>query len=79
MTFPSKQEVFIGYCGTGCDIEFEEIRKTEKAVYVKEIETGIEIWLPKFIFDGSGSILQENNHYFFDNFAEKSGDTYERR
>ena len=45
----------VGFKGTGCDVELEEIRSTDKAYLVRDDE-GNELWLPKSAFEEWGEL-----------------------
>lgn len=63
---------YIGFRGTGCNIEFSFYAQSEKAYRVKT-EEGYLIWLPKFIFDEYRTIKQEYNQMFYDNLRKAVG------
>lgn len=58
---------YIGFKGTGCDTEFEEVRETEKAYLIRVCEENTEMWLPKSVFQDDGSL----NEYGVKLFKEK--------
>ena len=63
-------ETYIGFTGTGCDVEFDHVRETEKAYLVRTMD-GQEIWLPKSAFEDDGCLTTYGVTLFYRKMNEE--------
>ena len=66
---------FIGFQGTGNEIEFISISQSQKAYKVQLVdEPEIELWLPKVAIDDDGSLTDYGIDVFWRNYFEAIGE-----
>lgn len=64
---------YIGYAGLGNDTEFEKIKESELAIYVRVLGCDTELWIPKSVIQGDGSLSELGCSIFNHNYRKATG------
>jgi hypothetical protein len=65
---------YIGFEGTGCEVEFNLIKETQKAVLVETTGDHVQVWIPKSVIEDDGSLTQYGCKVFKENYSKAIGE-----